>query len=207
MLNIFVRYLTMVDQNTHFLRDESYSVFCFMECQQDTTIPSPSVVLKFPLIQKVCHLYLLQGSDFFLNDFFFININLFFFWKNKRSHRVMWLNSVLFVLCFKWTRCLTLFVKSDHLRFISDTEVYSIFLIHKVYILLMIKLLWSVIRLYLCVCFVKASIYTNTSRYTNLHTTFYYKPILIICIKLKKKSMYKSKTYLTKKILLKIRLF
>lgn len=71
----------------------------------------------------------------------------------------------------------------------------------------MIKLLWSVIRLYLCVCFVKASIYTNISRYTNLHTTFYYKPILIICIKLKKKSMYKSKTYLTKKILLKIRLF
>lgn len=159
-----------------------------MECQQDTTIPSPSVVLKFPLIQKVCHLYLLQGSDIFLNDFFFININLFFFLKNKRSHRVMWLNSVLFVFCFKWTRCLTLFVKSDHLRFISDTEVYSIFLIHKVYILLMIKLLRSVIRLYLCVCFVKASIYTNTSRYTNLHTTFYYKPILIICIKLKKKN-------------------
>lgn len=122
---------------------------------------------------------------FFLKWFFF-NINLFFFLKNKRSHRVMWLNSVLFVLCFKWTRCLTLFVKSDHLRFISDTEVYSIFLIHKVYILLMIKLLWSVIRLYLCVCFVIASIYTNTSRYTNLHTTFYYKPILIICIKLKK---------------------
>lgn len=50
----------------------------------------------------------------------------------------------------------------------------------------MIKLLWSVIGLYLCVCFVIASIYTNTSRYTNLHTTFYYKPILIICIKLKK---------------------
>lgn len=115
----------------------------------------------------------------------------------------MWLNSVLFVLCFKWTRCLTLFVKSDHLRFISDTEVYSIFLIHKVYILLMIKLLRSVIRLYLCVCFVKASIYTNNSRYTNLHTTFDYKPILIICIKLKKKSMYKSKTYLTKKIFVK----
>lgn len=139
---------------------------------------------------------------FFLKWFFF-NINLFFFLKNKRSHRVMWLNSVLFVLCFKWTRCLTLFVKSDHPRFISDTEVYSIFLIHKVYILLMIKLLRSVIKLYLCVCFVKASIYTNTSRYTNLHTTFDYKPILTICIKLKKKSMYKSKTYLTKKIFVK----
>lgn len=117
---------------------------------------------------------------------FFFNINLFFLLKNKRSHRELWLHSVLFVLCFNWMRCLTLFVKDDHLRFISDTEVYSIFLIHKVYILLMIKLLWSVIRLYLCVCFVIASIYTNTSRYTNLHTTFYYKPILIICIKLKK---------------------
>lgn len=88
--------------------------------------------------------------------------------------------------------------------------IWDLFLIlkytvHKVYILLMIKLLWSVIRLYryLCVCFVIASIYTNTSRYTNLHNTFYYKPILIICIKLKKKSMYKSKTYLTKKIFVK----
>lgn len=140
---------------------------------------------------------------FFFKWFFFYKYKPFFFLKNKRSHRVMWLNSVLFVLCFKWTRCLTLFVKSDHLRFISDTEVYSIFLIHKVYILLMIKLLWSVIRLYLCVCFVIASIYTNTSRYTNLHTTFDYKPILTICIKLKKKSMYKSKTYLTKKIFVK----
>lgn len=169
-----------------------------MECQQDTTIPSPSVVLKFPLIQKVCHLYLLQGSDFFLNDFFLI-LTFFFFLKNKRSHRVMWLNSVLFVLCFKWTRCLTLFVKDDHLRFISDTEVYSIFLIHKVYILLMIKLLWSVIRLYLCVCFVIASIYTNTSRYTNLHTTFDYKPILTICIKLKKKIHVQIKDVFDKK--------
>lgn len=119
----------------------------------------------------------------FFFKWFFFNINLFFFLKNKRSHGDLWLHSVLFVLCFKWTRCLTLFVKDDHLRFISDTEVYSIFLIHKVYILLMIKLLWSVIRLYLCVCFVIASIYTNTSRYTNLHTTFYYKPILSILYK------------------------
>lgn len=46
-----------------------------MECQQDTTIPSPSVVLKLPLIQKECHLYLLQGSNFFYD---FLNINLFF---------------------------------------------------------------------------------------------------------------------------------
>lgn len=127
--------------------------------------------------------------------------------KNKRSHRDLWLHSVLFVLCFKWTRCLTLFVKSDHLRFISDTEVYSIFLIHKVYILLMIKLLWSVIRLYLCVCFVIASIYTNTSRYTNLHTTFYYKPILIICIKLKKihvqiKDVFDKKDFVKNKVVL-----
>lgn len=115
----------------------------------------------------------------------------------------MWLNSVLFVLCFKWMRCLTLFVKSDHLRFISDTEVCSIFLIHKVYILLMIKLLRSVIRLYLCVCFVIASIYTNTSRYTNLHTTFYYKPILIILYKTEKNPCTNIKDVFDKKVFVK----
>lgn len=75
-----------------------------------------------------------------------------FLWKTKGYTEIY--DYTLFYLIFvlKWTRCLTLFVKSGYLRFISDTEIYSIFLIHKVYILLMIKLLWSVNRLYLCVC-------------------------------------------------------
>lgn len=51
--------------------------------------------------------------------------------------------------------------------------------------------------------FVIASIYTNTSRCTNLHTTFYYKPILCILYNTEKKSMYISKMYSTKEVFVK----
>lgn len=55
----------MVDRNTKANEHNFYEmhpIFCFTECQQNIiTIPPPSVVLRFPLIQKECHLYLLQG--------------------------------------------------------------------------------------------------------------------------------------------------
>lgn len=59
----------MGDQTTkaieHIFYEMNRTVYFALYSANKTTIPSPSVVLKFPLIQKVCHLYLLQGSDCF----------------------------------------------------------------------------------------------------------------------------------------------